>query len=68
MNILSGIPLLGMLEGSVSCPRVFHFLTQSLVKMLNVVENFLLKAADHGLLKTFVNAVRALCIWNMNNR
>ncbi|XP_028398812.1 lysosomal-trafficking regulator-like [Dendronephthya gigantea] len=67
VNILSGIPLLGMLEGAVACPRVFQFLTQSLVKMLDVVEDFLLKAADHGLLKTFVNAVRALCVWNMNN-
>lgn len=68
VNILSGIPLLGMLEGSVSCPGVFQFLTQSLVKVLDVVEDFLLKAADHGLLMTFVNGVRALCIWSINNR
>ena len=68
MNVLSGIPLLAMLEGSVSRPEVFQFLTLSLVKMLDVVEDFLLKAADHGLLKTFVNGVRALCIWSINNR
>ena len=68
VNILSGIPLLGMLEGSISCPKVFQFLTQSLVKVLDVVEDFLLKAADHGLLKTLVNAVRALCIWMVNSR
>ena len=68
MNILSGIPLLGMLEGAVCRPEVFHFLTLSLVKVLDVVEDFLLKAADHGLLKTFVNGVRALCIWSINNR
>ena len=57
-----------MLEGSVSCPEVFQFLIQSLVKVLDVVEDFLLKAADHGLLKTLVNGVRALCIWSINNR
>ena len=68
VNMLSGVPLLGMLEGSVSCPKVFQFLTQSLVKVLDVVEDFLLKATDHGLLKTFVNAVRALCVWIINNR
>lgn len=68
VNMLSVVPLLGILEGSVACPKVFQFLTESLVKMLDVVEDFLLKAADHGLLKTFVNAVRALCVWNMNNR
>ena len=68
INILAVVPLLGMLEGSTSCPKIFQFLVQSFVKVLDVAEDFLLKATDYGLLKILVNAIRALCILKLDYR
>ena len=68
INVLAGIPLLAMMEGSIDSPEIFKFLSQVLVKLIHTVENFLLKAADQGLLKILVNTARGLCVWRINNR
>ncbi|XP_046848177.1 lysosomal-trafficking regulator-like [Xenia sp. Carnegie-2017] len=67
INVLAGIPLLAMMEGSIDSPEIFKFLSQVLVKLIHTVENFLLKAADQGLLKILVNTARGLCVWRINN-
>ena len=68
INIKALVPLISMLEGATFTPEIFQFLTQTLVKSLDVVEDFILQATDQGLLVTFVNAVRALAVRKINDR